>query len=265
MSDASIPTDTHPRQALNALIERGEGSSATATMLRVLLLRDAHPDARITTEPARIEDDVVVIRAVIMLGNGASGSGIAATRPEDGSSWAADVEQTETNAIARALDILGYPLRIPTPESREARPSPAPDTIPGTGQSHTQTQPQTQTQTPPVPERTSERRINESAPKVVEAMRRANQRPPASPPPTPGPAPSTAPAAPEPEPETATASDSHLAEFSWNAFWSQARSLGLTPNVVTEKLGRPANQMTPKDAVAGLIEAGAWPDPDDEE
>lgn len=249
MSDASIPTDTHPSQALTSLIERGEGTSATATMLRVLLLRDAHPEARITTEPARIDHDVIVIRAVITLGNGASGSGIAAIRAEDGGDWAAAVEQTETNAIARALDILGFPLRANAPEIRAAHPSSSP------APAQPQPQPQPQQQTPPVQERTSGPRFNESAPKVVEAMRRANQRPSAAPQQAPA---SAAPAAaPEPDP--------HLAEFSWTAFWNQARSHGLTPDIVTEKLGRPANEMSPKDAVSSLIEAGAWPELNDEE
>lgn len=240
MSDASIHTDSDPRQALHALIERGEGVSATATMLRVLLLRDMHPEARITTELARIDNEMVVVRALITLGNGATGSGIAAIRPDSEADWAADVEQTETNAIARALDILGYPLRVAAQETDRSHPAPPPA-------------PQRpQEQTAPVRERAYEPPMNESAPKVVEAVRRANQRPSAA-----TPAHAAAPTAtPEPDP--------NLAEFSWNAFWMKARSLGLTPDVVTQKLGRPANQMSPREAVAGLIEAGAWPNPDDE-
>jgi hypothetical protein len=84
---------------------------------------------------------------------------------------------------------------------------------------------------------------------VVNALRRANR--PAEPrrvSPEPGPA----------------EDDPHLEEYSWNTFWSRARELGLTPDKVKEALGRPANQMSPKEAVAGLIEAGAWPPPDGE-
>ncbi|HWV23490.1 MAG TPA: hypothetical protein VNZ58_04825, partial [Thermomicrobiales bacterium] len=82
------------------------------------------------------------------------------------------------------------------------------------------------------------------APPVVNALRRA-RRPQAP-----------EPSAPEPD---AGEDDVHLEEYSWNAFWTRARELGLSPNRVTEILGRQANSTTPREAIEDLIAAGVWP------
>lgn len=261
MSDANAFVEPDPRQALRALIERGAGNSAQAIMLRLLWLRREHPEAAVTTEAVRVEDDAVVMRATILLRSGAAGSGIAAARVAHGDDWADIVERTETVAISRALDTLGYvvgtvterspvsePVReVPRPEAPTPEPRPQAPPV--------QAPPAVQ---PPGPEPAAQgrerfappARVDEAAPPVVSALRRANRRPAV---------PEGAPAAP-----AAVEDDAHLAEYSWNTFWSRARELGLTPAKVTEVLGRPANQMSPKEAVSGLVEAGVWPGPDGE-
>ncbi len=257
MSDANAFPESDPRQALRTLIERGAGNSADAIMLRLLWLRQDYPEAAVTTEVIRVENDLVVMRASIVLGSAAAGSGIAAARIEDGDDWAGTVERTETVAISRALDTLGYvvsatatgqstpePVRgAPRVEEEPASLQPVPHAI-----SPSEPEPVPQSP-PPQRERATSPHVDEAAPPVVNALRRANRRP--------------GPTAPTPAPSSGE-EDVHLAEYSWNTFWSRARSLGLTPDKVTEALGRPANQMTPKDAVAGLVEAGVWPDPADE-
>lgn len=250
MSDANAFPESDPRQALGALVERGAGNSADAIMLRLLWLRQDHPEAAVTTEVIRVERDLVVMRASISLANAAAGSGIAAARIEDGDNWAGVVERTETVAISRALDTLGYVVSAatrqqssvlpPRPESRRMEEEPDDPKPVDQGAPPAEPEPG-----PPGRERAASSRVDETAPPVVNALRRANRRPA-----TPTPASSP----------TSAEDDAHLAEYSWNTFWSRARGLGLTPEKVTEALGRPANQMTPKEAVSGLIEAGVWPD-----
>lgn len=247
MSDANAFPESDPRQALGTLVEHGAGNSADAIMLRLLWLRQDHPEAAVTTEVIRVERDLVVMRASISLANAAAGSGIAAARIEDEDDWAGVVERTETVAISRALDTLGYVVSAVTRQQASALPRPEsrrmeeePDASPPAGLVASAADPESG---PPAPERAASSRVDETAPPVVNALRRANRRP----------------ATPTASPATGE-DDAHLAEYSWNTFWSRARGLGLTPEKVTEALGRPANQMTPKEAVAGLIKAGVWPD-----
>lgn len=240
MTDRPDPTEQpDPRQALRTLIERGEGTSASATILRLLWLRQDHPAAVVTTETAHLAETAVVIRATIALPHGGGGSGLAAATVDDPSEWAAAVERAETNAISRALDTLGYVLeRASTAQAapRAAQPSAhAPQPMP-------QPQPQPsgpRSMPPPQPRPTPIQRQEETAPPVVNALRRAGQRPQAV-------------------PEAARDDDALLPEYSWTTFWNTARGFGLDAKRVEEILGRPANQSSPKEAVEALREAGAW-------
>lgn len=263
MSERPGPSDhADPRQALRLLIERGEGTSASATMLRLLWLRQDHPAASVVTETAYLTDMAVAIRAMITVPGGGGGSGLAAAMVEDPSEWGEAVERAETNAISRALDTLGYvleranvaPAPAPAPVQRQATPQAPPQ------QPQTQPQPQPQPyaqppqqmpqgQTgprsmPPAQQRpTPIQRQDESAPPVVNALRRAQTRPQAVPP---------------PQPPASQEDDAHLPEYSWTTFWNTARSFGLDAKRVEEILGRPANQSSPKEAVEALKAAGAW-------
>lgn len=267
---------TDLREALQALVERGQGASAEAVMLRLLALRQEHPDAVVETRPIRVDDGNVVIQASVSVPGGGAGSGIAAAVVTDGDAWAEVVERTETTAIARALDTLGHVLRVPASDRAATGDTPTEPEAPA-GPTAAANAPSPEPEREPEPEVAEpprERfapRMAESAPPVVNALRRANRRPQEireeAPAPQQGPPQPTPPAPARPAtaaPAAAQGDDAHLEEYSWNAFWTRARSLGLTPDKVTELLGRPANQMTPRDAVAGLVEAGAWPTPADE-
>lgn len=250
MSERSGPTEhADPRQALRALIERGEGTSASATMLRLLWLRQDHPAAAVITETAHLTETAVVIRAQITIPGGGGGSGLAAATVDNPSEWAEAVERAETNAISRALDTLGYVLERASTSPAPAQPQPQPQQ-PQQQAPPPQQIPQGQTgprSMPPAQQRpTPIQRQDESAPPVVNALRRAQSRPQAVPP---------------PQPDAAREDDAHLPEYSWTTFWNTARSYGLDAKKVEEILGRPANQSSPKEAVEALQAAGAWGTP----
>jgi len=248
VSESTVSQKSDPRELLRAMIDRGAGNSAEAIMLRLLWMRQDHPAAVVVTDGLHIASDRVVIRASISLPNGAAGSGIAAASMEDGEDWAEKVERTETIAISRALDTLGYVLRATATRTPEvAKPAPASPERPVATPSPTPVESPASRNAPPAvpPVTRPSTRIDESAPSVVNALRRANRSPSSVPP---------APAG----PPVANEEDAHLEEYSWNSFWARARELGLTPDKVTEILGQPAPQMTPMEAVAKLTEAGAW-------
>lgn len=247
MSDRQGPVEqADPKQALRTLIERGEGASATATMLRLMWLRQDHPAASVTTEAVHLTDTSVVIRATIAIPQGGSGSGLAAATVGDITEWAASVERAETNAISRALDTLGYMLERAT-ALQPASNAVAPAAPPQPSQQGPRSMAPVQRQRP-----TPIQRPDESAPPVVNALRRAQSRPQAVPP-------------------TSSASDAGqdedapLAEYSWTGFWNTARSFGLDARRIEEILGRPAHESSPREAVEALRAAGAWGPPEGSE
>ena len=262
MSDRQGPADqADPRQALRALIERGEGETATATMLRLMWLRQEHPAAAVTTEPLHLNETTIAVRATISMKEGGQGSGIAAATVEDLSEWAVAVERAETNAIGRALDTLGYLIEravtpqvtnAPRPQAAPQQPQPqiqAQQPAPVQPQpSQFQPQPQSTPRSVTPPSRpTAVPRADESAPPVINALRRA-QRPAAS----------AAPPSAPPTGDAARDDDAPLPEYSWTGFWNAARSFGLDAKRVEDILGRPANQSSPREAVEALRAAGAW-------
>lgn len=236
-------------ELLRGMIARGAGNTPDAIMLRLLWLRQEHPEAQVMTEALHIAEDRVVIRARIALSGGGAGSGIAAATLSPEGDWAALVEGTETIAISRALDTLGYVLRaaeqtVPAPEPTGPRQEPPPTPEPTSSSGPEPAEPShEESPASPTPRR-EPARMQETAPPVVNALRRARR-----------------PQAPEPPaPETpGEADDVHLEDYSWNSFWARARELGLSPPRVTEILGRPANESTPREAIDELTAAGAWP------
>ena len=282
MADSAVsPTDSDPRRALRALVERGAGTSVAATMLRLMLVREAHPEAAVTTDVVRADGEVVIIRATIALPTGAAGSGISAEHIADAREWAAAVERTETHAIARALDTLGYALDAATPATaREtARPEapgtpaeahdafawdaegePEPEEEPGyepeaEAEADLAYEEPGDAAAPPV---TSGPRIPEAeTPPVIDALRRANRRP--------APPAATAPVQPSPSRATtpgprasqgADADEAPLEDYSWTAFWTRARELGLDRPTVEQRIGRPIHGLTPLQLRQALEEHG---------
>ncbi len=174
---------------------------------------------------------------------------------DEPSEWAEAVERAETNAISRALDTLGYVLErasaasAPSPRQASPQPQPASQTPPQPQQAPQQIpqgQPGPRSMPPAQPRPTPIQRQDDSAPPVVNALRRAQSRPQAVPP---------------PQADVPRDDDAHLPEYSWTGFWNAARGFGLDAKKVEEILGRPANTSTPKEAVEALQAAGAWGTP----
>lgn len=232
--------------------------AVTSMLERVQAARRDQPNLAVSTDAVRVDDGHIVIQASATSGDGAMGSGIAATTVSSPDNWSAAIAFTEAEAVHRALDMLG----IARPNPRQSRPSssqPAqaaeedgesagPNRSPGAADrsraTSTRGRPAPQRERTPEPAPPAE---EESTPEFVGAIRRANLRPAA---PESGP-----PESPEP------VDDYAMAEFQWSAFWKVARSAGLDARRVEQMLGHPANSGTPKEAVAALRDRGAWPDP----
>lgn len=219
-------------------------------MLRLMWLRQDHPAAAVSTEPVHLDETTIVIRATIAMPQGGQGSGLAAATVVDFAEWAAAVERAETNAISRALDTLGYVLEragmsAPPIQQQPHAPSQPPIQQPAQPQPQQAQQAPRPMTAPSRPRPTAVPRNDESAPPVVNALRRAQSRPQA--------VPSSVPPAEVPRDDEAP-----LPEYSWTGFWNAARGFGLDAKRVEEILGRPANQSSPKEAVEELRAAGAW-------
>ncbi|MGC4190995.1 MAG: hypothetical protein QM589_07510 [Thermomicrobiales bacterium] len=96
-----------PGNALIAAATAEDGSVEEVVLLRLLVLRRAHPDAAVRTHLERVEGEQVVVRAEVTLSTGASASAYATA---DGG--VASIERTEYRAIGRALDALGEAVLV---------------------------------------------------------------------------------------------------------------------------------------------------------
>ncbi len=194
-------------------------------MLRMLWLRQRVPDARVETSLVSIDDRAAVMSAMISLPDGGQGSGHSAALIDSETNLADAVEAAETQAIGRALDVLGYvvtesssdataqpPTPPPPPASREDRRSEPPGHVQALRQMKNRDRPH-QTHSPP-----------ESAPVAPNPeMQEAAAEPHAS---TTQPAHEPAPSTPVP-PGRPTADDPdepELEDISWTAFWDWARA-----------------------------------------
>lgn len=65
------------------------------------------------------------------------------------------------------------------------------------------------------------------------------------------------PSQPNPAP-TKTNPDDHLPEYSWNAFWREAHTRGISRDDVERALGRSVQEVSPQEAVSALKSTGLW-------
>ncbi|MGB3329486.1 MAG: hypothetical protein WBA46_11060 [Thermomicrobiales bacterium] len=96
-----------PSTALIAAATATDGSVEEVVLLRLLVLRRAHPDAVVRTHLERVEDEQVVVRAEVVLTTGASASAYATA-----GGGVASIERTEYRALGRALDALGEAVLV---------------------------------------------------------------------------------------------------------------------------------------------------------
>ena len=55
-----------------------------------------------------------------------------------------------------------------------------------------------------------------------------------------------------------TNADDHLPEYSWNAFWREAHTRGISREDVERALGRSIQEVAPQEAVIALKSSGLW-------
>jgi hypothetical protein len=238
---------------LRHLRDQGAGDSAQATMLRIVWLRREFPSAVIDTEAIKIERDLVVIRALVSLGEDGSGSGFAAELTEDHPSLAIALETAETRSIGRALDVLG--LILPPDDEPHTRPEPI-------------RQPE---RSRPQPALSTE---SEEPPAVVDALRRAARNQPRSIRPVdeveaelPAERPANADVrftVPTPFPQRPASGETDdqsaepaLEDVSWTAFWRWARDKGLMRKVdIEQRIGRTIDDLSPAQIRIALRETG---------
>lgn len=184
-----------------------EAGRTVSGWLRVL--RDDHPDAEIVTELVRLDPELVVMRAELVIPGGGRASGYGAV---SGGSPVA-IETAESRALLRALNAMGYgeaqehpPVIAPDPLTRPARTvSPAPQPV---------------SAATPVDdaEPAGHAPGNDAVPQPRTAER------------TPARAVDTEPVTHDPD------ADPPLEDYSWTAFWNWARGLGYQNKIEVEKV-----------------------------
>lgn len=245
---------------------RGSGNSDVRTiMLRMLWLRQRVPEARVETTLVSIDDRAVVMSATIALPDGGQGSGHSAVLIDAETGPGAAVESAETQAIGRALDVLGYvvtessssepsatgdrpPAPSPQPITREERRSDPPGHVQALRQMKNRDRPQLvpspQEPTPigPYPE------VQEAATEPVESRAEPSQDPESVDARTePSLEPEPAPPTPNAEPASDDTEEPELEDISWTAFWDWARSTYQMKSrgQLEEMLGQPVGNKTP--------------------
>ncbi len=223
-------------------------------MLRMLWLRQRVPEAQVETALVSIDDRAVVMSATITLPDGGQGSGHAAMPIDAESGPGSAVESAETQALGRALDVLGYvvteassaepsasddrrPATSPQPITREERRPDPPGHVQALRQMKNRDRPQLVPQPqeptpigpyPEMPEATTDEPESRAEPDEEQAS------------------PSAAPATP-----TSNLPDDgeepELEDISWTAFWDWARSTYQMKSrgQLEEILGQPVGNKTP--------------------
>ena len=124
----STPSEAQPEfdpaTALVAAATAEDGSVEEIVLLRLLVLRRAHPDAIVRTHLERVEDDQVVLRAEVTLPTGASASAYATA-----GGGVASIERTEHRALGRALDALGEAVLVDVSRKGDESLAPAPEAL----------------------------------------------------------------------------------------------------------------------------------------
>src|SRR5690606_15752842 len=87
-----------------------------------LWLRTEHPDAAITTELIRSDDQCAVFKATVQIPGGGSATGHGSETASDFSDY---IEKAETKALGRALNALGFGAQFAEGESDDDRRTPS--------------------------------------------------------------------------------------------------------------------------------------------
>ncbi len=226
-----------PRPHLRRIKSQGQESDYLDVKWRLAWLRADHPDARITTELATLNETLAIFRATIEIPSGGSATGYGSETRTDFPDF---IEKAETKSVGRALAALGYgtqfalefdlggpvlDLEIPSGASAES------------SERH-QGRPPLRLAPRPEPEPEQEPVVEQEVEQPPEPMRQAVK--------------SSSPAPPEPTPRSEEGYNP--ANFNWNEFWHWARGLGYSSKSQVEGLlGHPLGEMTPREVRAELV------------
>ena len=224
-------TSFDPRPHLRRVQNQGQESDYLDVKWRLAWLRAEHPDARITTDLATLNEALAIFRATIEIPSGGSATGYGSEMKTDFPDY---IEKAETRAVGRALAALGYGTQF----ALELDPgNPVLDLDPPYGSS---AEPSDRHQGRP-PLRLALRPepvVEEKAEPVPATARHAARD-------------SSAAA----EPQLRSDEGYNPANFSWNEFWHWARGLGYSSKSQLEGLlGHPLGEMTPREVRAELID-----------
>jgi hypothetical protein len=226
-----------PRPHLRRVQTQGQEADYLDVKWRLAWLRAEHPDARITTDLATLNEALAIFRATIEIPSGGSATGYGSEMKTDFPDY---IEKAETRAVGRALAALGYGtqfaleldrgnpvLDLDLPSSGPAEPSDRHQ-----GRSPLRLAPR------PEPEPESEPEVERKA----------------EPSPVPARPASKGSSATAPEPQPRSDEGYNPANFSWNEFWHWARGLGYSSKSQLEGLlGHPLGEMTPREVRAELL------------
>lgn len=222
-----------PRSHLRRIKSQGQESDYLDVKWRLAWLRAEHPDARMNTELATLNETLAIFRATIEIPSGGSATGYGSETRSDFPDF---IEKAETRSIGRALAALGYGTQFAL-EFDLGSPVLDLETPPGTvaeSPDRPQTRPPLRLAPRPAPEPVVEREAEQ--PPEPERQTAA----------------SSSAITPEPEPPTEEGYDP--ANFNWNEFWHWARGLGYSSKSQVEGLlGHPLGEMTPREVRAELI------------
>ncbi len=224
-----------PRPHLRRIQSQGQESEYLDIKWRLAWLRAEHPDARITTELATLNETLAIFRATIEIPSGGSATGYGSEMRTD---FADFIEKAETRSIGRALAALGYgtqfalELDLGDPAlDVEVPPGPSVD-------SPERHQGRPPLRLAPRPEAEPEPVIEQDVEQPPVPARQASK--------------SASPAAPEKQPRPEEGYNP--ANFNWNEFWHWARGLGYSSKSQVEGLlGHPLGEMTPREVRSELI------------
>ena len=220
-----------PTPHLRQLRGRGGGEYLDVKW-RLVWLRSDHPDAVIETNLVQLDSTIAVFKATVTVPTGGSASGYGSETPADFPDY---IEKAETKAIGRALNALGYGAQFREPGDEDAAPA-ATTTAASTGSRRS-----------PQPPPTTGRRT-----RSYEAAS-----------PTPAPAEAVRIVSPEPAQEAVVEQievqvppDEDLTNFTWPAFRTWAKTIGLRDmSDVTALTGLSSADTTPAELRAAILEA----------
>lgn len=117
----ATPSDPHAR--LRDLLKTGTVSPEIAD-LRLMLLRQDHPEAVVQIDAVRADDTAVAVRVTIGLPGGRRHSAIVSADVDAARGWSDQLTLVQAAAIVQVLDGLGISIAVQDTATRQTAPAP---------------------------------------------------------------------------------------------------------------------------------------------